>query len=117
MSRDPLEDEDDQYVSAEDSDFAPEDAVAGDSGDSDSESEAGTTTHKKRKQTTTNEVIADDGNNSGDEAIVNRGKKKLKKSKDASDDEGGEGGLIKTRSQRAVEYVALSTHTELWVVC
>ncbi|KAK7736924.1 swr complex subunit [Diaporthe eres] len=43
--------------------------------------------------------------NSGDEAIIGRGKKKQKKGRQAlrDEDEGGEGGLIKTRSMRAVE--------------
>lgn len=56
-----------------------------------------------------NETTADGGDdydNSGDEAIIERGRKRQKRAKakgETVDDEGGEGGLIKTRRQRAAE--------------
>lgn len=110
MSHDLLhEDEDENYNSAEDSDFAPEDAADVGSEGSDSDREDGRPAQQKSKVASTEEA-GDDYNNSGDEAIVTKGKKRLRKSKNLDDEEGGEGGLIKTRRQRAAEYVAsLST--------
>lgn len=99
MSADPLDEEEDQYISAEDSDFAPDDAPGVDSEQSDSENEGSET--RKRKPIENNNAGIDDGNNSGDDAIIKRGKKKLKRS--LLDEDGGEGGLIKTRRQRAAE--------------
>lgn len=105
----PLIDEDDQYASSEDSDFAPDAAPAQDSDASDSDSER----PSKRRRTAGDTRDAEDlgYDNSGDEAIVKKGERKKRKkdkknkSRDAQeDDEGGEGGLIKTRRQRAAEY-------------
>lgn len=118
MPPDPTVDDED-YASSEDSDFAPEDAADQDAGaesseEEDSEAVATTTTtivpSKKRKQAGDGDEAADAGfENSGDEAIIEKGKKRQKKGRkgqqDYLDDEGGEGGLIKTRSMRAVECV------------
>lgn len=105
MAADPLTDEDEQYDSANDSDFAPDgeaDVVSSaDEGDEADEPEGARKRKKPTKDVTaeaTDDVVYE---NSGDEAIITKGKKKLKKSKDA--DEGGDGGLIKTRAQRAAE--------------
>ncbi|RDW84709.1 SWR1-complex protein 5 [Coleophoma cylindrospora] len=109
--------DDDEYASSEDSDFAPEAGLAEASQDSGSESEAddgpSTTTVKKTavktKRRHSPDKEADDAGfeNSGDEAIIERGLKKQKKrgrkGKEELDDEGGEGGLVKTRSMRAQE--------------
>lgn len=104
-----LEAEDEQYASSEDSDFAP-DAAPEPASD---ESESGdATAHGPSKRKCT-ETIADgkgeeDGyDNSGDEAIIAKGQKRRKrahaKGQYVDDEEGGEGGLVKTRAQRAAE--------------
>lgn len=108
----PLIDEDEQYDSSEDSDFQLGAQPAQGSEDSESESDAeGTDRPAKRRRTkdAEQEDVAD-YENSGDEAIIKKGAKREKKRKDkdgadADDDEGGEGGLIKTRRQRAQEFV------------
>ncbi|KAG8161791.1 hypothetical protein KVR01_008778 [Diaporthe batatas] len=112
MSHEPTIDDED-YASSEDSDFAPEEAPErGDDASSDDEDEpagdAGAPAPAKRKRKTQAgdaEGAEDAGfENSGDEAIIGRGKKKQKSRQAQRDeDEGGEGGLIKTRSMRAVE--------------
>ncbi|KAI6713937.1 hypothetical protein PZA11_002448 [Diplocarpon coronariae] len=106
---------DDEYASEEDSDFAPDDApTAGpeESSDEDSEIEDPTATIKnptpnKRKRAQDEEAEDLGFENSGDEAIIEKGAKTRRKKKGKSveelEDEGGEGGLIKTRSQRAQE--------------
>lgn len=108
---------DEDYASDQDSDFAPEAAasgVASDASDSESDSDVDATTSTssaKRKRDNGSAPnaqagdIAGDFENSGDEAIIHKGKKKQNKAKrkEAGDDEGGEGGLIKTRSMRAAE--------------
>ncbi|KAI1458325.1 BCNT-domain-containing protein [Annulohypoxylon moriforme] len=110
MTQEPDPTIDDEYASEEDSDFAPDaEPLKGEGGSDASESEDDevqliAAPSKKRSA----DVNADDDfENSGDEAIIQRGKKRRKKDKqkDANpdDDEGGEGGLIKTRSMRAVE--------------
>lgn len=106
MAVDAPTDEDEQYDSANDSDFAPDgqpDVLSsGDEADDDDEGDKG----RKRKQLAKPSVAASTDDlvheNSGDEAIIAKGKKKLKRTKYA-DDEGGDGGLIKTRAQRAAE--------------
>lgn len=112
MSHEPTIDDED-YASSEDSDFAPDEAPEqGDASSDDDEEATGNATDSapvKRKR----QPQAGDGNdaedagfeNSGDEAIIGKGKKKQKKGRQAQhdEDEGGEGGLIKTRSMRAVE--------------
>ncbi|KAI5465671.1 bucentaur or craniofacial development-domain-containing protein [Mariannaea sp. PMI_226] len=99
-------DEEEQYDSSQDSDFAPDAVADQDSEQSDSE-EADQQSKKKRK-VDADASAADDGyDNSGDETIIKKGEKRLKKSRakgiHEDDEEGGEGGLIKTRRQRAAE--------------
>jgi hypothetical protein len=122
---------DEDYSSEEDSDFAPDaqDRDAGQESGSEPGSEddevppqedgvasatATTTNAQKRKLQSLSkdsEPEAEDAGfeNSGDEAIIQKGKRKRQK-KDGGQgredvEEGGEGGLIKTRSQRAAEKV------------
>ncbi|KAK1640628.1 bucentaur or craniofacial development-domain-containing protein [Colletotrichum phormii] len=118
MPPDPTID-DEEYESSQDSDFAPEDAAAAAADDgapetSDSEADDGEDAAKKttkRKRDASGDEAAD-FENSGDEALIKKAaKKKLKKAaRDAAaalalgvEDEGGEGGLVKTRSMRAAE--------------
>ncbi|KAL1843805.1 hypothetical protein VTJ49DRAFT_7515 [Mycothermus thermophilus] len=110
MQSDPVVDED--YVSEEDSDFAPDEAAAEESSVSENEAdgddgESATLVNRKRAA---GEAEAEDAGfeNSGDEAIIERGKKRQKKSDKkydgGADDEGAnEGPLIKTRRMRAAE--------------
>jgi len=123
---------DEDYASSEDSDFAPDgqDQHAGqESGfESDSEEDEGaakensvpTATNitsnalKRKRPTKDSEPEAEDAGfeNSGDEAIVQKGKKKRKKKDEdeGREDDGDEnGGLIKTRSQRAAQKVERKT--------
>lgn len=109
-----LEHEED-YVSEEDTDFAPDDAPAEDSSASDDDEPADTDkpVPAKRKRQTGDNGVEDAGfENSGDEAIIEKGKKRRRKPKrkdgEADEDAGGEGGLIKTRAMRAVEYATLA---------
>lgn len=104
MPPDPILDEDEQYASSEDSDFAPD--AAPDQASNHSGSEDG----DDRPKRPANDQEADEAgyDNSGDEAIIKRGEKRRKRSKGkvgahGDEDEGGEGGLIKTRRQRAAE--------------
>ncbi|KAI1502768.1 bucentaur or craniofacial development-domain-containing protein [Biscogniauxia marginata] len=116
MSLDPLIDE--EYASDEDSDFAPDAAPAdaegaSDASESDDEGNQRRPAASKRKRTGDDD--AEDGfENSGDEAIIKKGKKRQKKAKrndgDDDNDGGGEGGLIKTRSMRAVEKAERKSH-------
>ncbi|KAH6611040.1 swr1-complex 5 [Trichoderma cornu-damae] len=100
-------DEDEEYESSQDSDFAPEDAPEAASSSSESEDGAGEAAGKRRRPV--NDANADGGedyDNSGDESIIEKGWKRQKRARakgKAADDEGGEGGLIKTRRQRAAE--------------
>jgi hypothetical protein len=107
--------DDSDYASEEDSDFAPDavPAVASDAS-SDEESEAEDivkVTPKasaKRKRGDVEEAEDAGFENSGDEAIIERGLKRRKKGKgkDAEEEEeGGEGGVVRTRSMRALECV------------
>ncbi|KAL9942982.1 hypothetical protein ACHAQF_003911 [Verticillium nonalfalfae] len=108
----PLDEEDD-YESSQDSDFAPEDEAAlahDDSGGSDAD-DADAATKRKRPAAAGDEAEDAGFENSGDEAIVKKGNKKKKRRKEQNgiaadndgDEEGGEGGLVKTRSMRAQE--------------
>jgi len=112
---------DEDYASSEDSDFAPDAVPAANEDSSDDEADidelaidtkAQPKTTKKRKRGDGDEEAEDVGyENSGDEEIIGEGvrerkkakKGKGKKSKEELEDEGGEGGLIKTRSMRAQE--------------
>lgn len=104
------EEEEDDYVSEEDSDFAPdaENAAEADDGDelSASDNEGNAISAPKTAQ----KRPAEDQIDSGDEAIIEKAKKRQKKKakngQDKDEDEGGEGGLVKTRSMRAAEYVS-----------
>ncbi|WYZ40591.1 hypothetical protein EsH8_IV_000932 [Colletotrichum jinshuiense] len=108
--------DEEDYESSQDSDFAPEDAVAAEAASeaSDSEGEgddAATTATTKRRRDAGGDEADDAGfENSGDEALIKKAKKKRRKGKDADaargeEDEGGEGGLVKTRSMRAAEKI------------
>lgn len=111
--------DDEDYASSEDSDFAPDNAPAQTSEQSsDDESDADESTVKETRKAKTKatkrrrgqvEEAEDAGfENSGDEAIIEKGLKKQRKKKGKGiedDDEGGEGGLVKTRSMRAQEKV------------
>ncbi|KAI1078459.1 bucentaur or craniofacial development-domain-containing protein [Whalleya microplaca] len=112
MSTEPIVDED--YASDEDSDFAPDAAPAegaSEASESENDEDDQPSAKPKRKRSDERDANANanadgDFENSGDEAIIHKGKKRQKKAKrdgDAGDDEGGEGGLIKTRSMRANE--------------
>ncbi|KAL7791032.1 bucentaur or craniofacial development domain-containing protein [Trichoderma ceciliae] len=100
--------EDEEYESSQDSDFAPDAAPEAASSASDSEDDAGEAAGKRRRRPV-NDTSAETGQdygNSGDEAIIEKGRKRQKRAKAkgaAVDDQGGEGGLIKTRRQRAAE--------------
>ncbi|KAK3692076.1 bucentaur or craniofacial development-domain-containing protein [Podospora appendiculata] len=123
---DPNLDLDEEYASEEDSDFAPDAATAAAADDDDelsaSDDETTTATTSKpiaggRKRPADNEAEDVGFVNSGDEAIIEKGKKRRKKPKrkdgaEPDDDEaGGEGGLVKTRSMRAVEKAKRQTIT------
>lgn len=115
MPPDPTLDQEEDYASSEDSDFAPEDAPERDSTPSDDEEPADQAAPAGKRKRQAGEEEAEDAGfeNSGDEAIIGKGKKRLKRSKRKDrhggldeDEDGGEGGLVKTRSQRAQEYVS-----------
>ncbi|KAF2970263.1 hypothetical protein GQX73_g3276 [Xylaria multiplex] len=111
--------DEDEYASEDDSDFAPTAAVAEDGSGSESELEpelnsdqpAGVTPKRRRTDTDTAEG---DFENSGDETVIQKGIKRQRKAKrnngPVEDDEGGEGGLIKTRRQRAQEKAERKSH-------
>ncbi|CAK7273792.1 swr complex subunit [Sporothrix epigloea] len=104
--------DDDHYASSEDSDFAPEDAPnAASVADSDSEDDAVAKTVAPNSQQTgraaaagKDEEAEDAGfENSGDEAVIGKGKKRQRKHGDSDGEDGGRGGFVKTRHQRANE--------------
>lgn len=106
--------DEEEYLSDEDSDFAPDAVAAQPDSDSEPEPEDETSSSKplkKRKRTTEDAEAEDLGfENSGDEAIIGDGLKKEKRRKkgkkgkgNEDEEEGGEGGFVKTRSMRAVE--------------
>lgn len=103
-------DEDEEYESSQDSDFAPDDAPEAASGSSDSEDDADEAAGKRRRPVNNAKTDGEENyDNSGDEAIIKKGRKRQKRTKakgEAADDKGGEGGLIKTRRQRAAEYAS-----------
>ncbi|OSS48777.1 hypothetical protein B5807_06924 [Epicoccum nigrum] len=97
------------YHESSDDDFNPDEAPADDIASSEDEEDAAAPTARKGKR----KAPVDDELDSGDEVTIEAARKKSKKSNrggedgDAdvllSDDESGEGGLVKTRAQRAVE--------------
>lgn len=111
----PAIDDEEDYASEEDSDFALDDAPANDSSPSDDDDDDDeTNTESKpvsgqRKRPAPDPEAEDAGfENSGDEAIIEKGKKRRKKGKTADvAPDADEGPLIKTRSMRAVEYASL----------
>lgn len=100
--------DDDQYISSEDSDFAPDEAPDGASEASESQDDAGhAPSHDNRPRPGVEQGDDAGYDNSGDEAIIEKGHRRIKRAKqrqgDDTDGEDGEGGLIKTRRQRAAE--------------
>lgn len=108
-----------EYASEEDSDFAPDaaPAKAEDEESSDEElavaAEVKTKPATKRKRGNVEEAEDAGFENSGDEAIIERGLKRQRRKKKGKerdevllDDEGGEGGLVQTRSRRAAKYIS-----------
>ncbi|KAI9810748.1 MAG: swr complex subunit [Pycnora praestabilis] len=99
------------YNSASDEDFDPtiaakvEDDISESSGDEDGNTPK-TAKPQKRKVTTAEDAELDFAN-SGDEATIRKGKRTKRKADgedaDLDEEDGGEGGLIKTRAQRAKE--------------
>ncbi|KAI5926585.1 bucentaur or craniofacial development-domain-containing protein [Camillea tinctor] len=105
----------DEYASEEDSDFAPDAAPSDGASDaSESDVEGNERAASPKRKRTADDNAEDAFENSGDEAIIQKGKKRQKKTKrkenHGDDDEGGEGGLIKTRSMRAVEKAERKSH-------
>lgn len=102
-----IDDDQEPYASSDDSDFAPDTGAAAD--DSGSDSEKGDTQPAAVVKTKANKAPKGDDaedvgyDNSGDEAIIKKGAKKRRKTRADEDEEGGEGGLVKTRRQRAAE--------------
>ncbi|KKA30553.1 hypothetical protein TD95_003762 [Thielaviopsis punctulata] len=94
-----VDENDDNYVSEEDSDFAPDAGPNSPSDNDDSDNEDGESKVVEAGEKRKTEDA--DFENSGDETVIKRGKKKRRKT--AQDDDGGDGGLVKTRSQRAAE--------------
>lgn len=102
--------EDENYASSEDSDFAPENvadqasAADSDEEDPDKDRETTTTTTTARKAAHNDEAEDAGFENSGDEAIIGKGKKRRRRDEgDGEDADGGVGGFVKTRNQRANE--------------
>jgi hypothetical protein len=122
-------DDEEAYISSEDSDFAPDEGHGGahdasEASDEDEADEAGTragsdSNTAKRKRVSQAGDPEDEGfENSGDEAIIEKGRKRRRKGKhqaghegrstgarqtEEEEDDDDEGIRIKTRSQRAVE--------------
>ncbi|PHH76986.1 hypothetical protein CDD82_3731 [Ophiocordyceps australis] len=92
----------DQYISSEDSDFAPDDTHEQASTQSDSDKEAPEPSNKQRLKGDNQGY-----DNSGDETIIKKGHKRRKRAQqkgETSDgQDGSPSGLIKTRRQRAHE--------------
>lgn len=103
-------DPDDQYISSEDSDFAPDEDGVRDASPEDPDDDDVEDTGATKRKRAFGEDEADDAGfeNSGDEAIIQKANSKRRrkgKGLEAEQDEegGGQGRLIKTRSQRALE--------------
>ncbi|KAF3929582.1 hypothetical protein ABW19_dt0207571 [Dactylella cylindrospora] len=117
-----LAEDDDEYNSSEDEDFNPDQHPDRNDEDpsssSESENEGDSKPTRRPSKRKIKDVAPQDdpvNDDSGDEAVIASAKAKRKKIKgENDDDEGGEGGLIKTRAQRAreeKERVPLSTTT------
>ncbi|KIN05960.1 hypothetical protein OIDMADRAFT_141620 [Oidiodendron maius Zn] len=123
MPPDTILDDEDYGHSSDDSDFAPDALPAegeDESSDEDSEPAEALTVKKGKPRSTKRKRGQDDEaedagfENSGDEAIIEKGlKKQKKKNKEADEVEGGEGGLIKTRSMRALEKTEKRLHVDI----
>ena len=102
-----LEDEEQEnYHSASDEDFNPTaEPDVSDSSDNDDAEEMAAKAVKKARQKT--KRPAEEDLDSGDEATIQELRRKRQRgdSEALSEDEDGEGGLIKTRAQRAKGYV------------
>ncbi|KAF9771131.1 swr complex subunit [Fusarium sp. DS 682] len=101
-----LLDEDEPYVSSEDSDFTPDDAPNQTSDHSEGEDDSDKATNKPNHPAGEADAAEAGYDNSGDEAIIKRGEKRRKRTQEKGireDGEGSEGGLVKTRRQRAAE--------------
>lgn len=99
----PLEEE---YNSASDEDFDPSirDQAADDGSSTSDEGQRSTNYSSKKRRITP--AIGDEFDNSGDDATIRKGKRKRRKGEalgNLDDEAGGEGGLVKTRAQRAKE--------------
>lgn len=118
---------DEDYASEEDSDFAPDGAPADDASAASESGNEGpsdlSAPAAKRKRAATGDdgpadADADDYDNSGDEAIIHKGHKRQNKERARNaaggndEDEGGEGGLVKTRSMRAAEKAERKTQAQ-----
>ncbi|KAG5963023.1 swr complex subunit [Claviceps cyperi] len=111
MPPDLLADDDEQYVSSQDSDFAPDAApeAASDASDSDDAPADGPLKRKHAEAVAGPSDREDHGyDNSGDEAIIGKGRKRRRRAQERGqlidgDEERGPGGLVKTRAQRAAE--------------
>ena len=108
----PLDDE--KYNSASDEDFDPSlpaPSEDGDDSDSDARQPDAIKAAKRKASVITSkedveEALDADFANSGDEGIIKKGRKRRRRGKDdddLEDEDGGEGGLVKTRAQRAKE--------------
>lgn len=104
------EEDDEQYVSSEDPDFAPDDVPEAVSDPSQSDDDGDKEPGAKRRRLIDGDANGDNGDydNSGDEEIIGKGRKGRKKQTSRAsglDDDvvDGQGGLIKTRRQRAEE--------------
>ncbi|QUC18591.1 uncharacterized protein UV8b_02832 [Ustilaginoidea virens] len=110
-----LQDDDGQYVSSQDSDFAPEEAQDVGSDESDVDEPAAAGAHSRRTRTRTRTRTRprpspaaqarekEDYDNSGDEAVLLKGQKLHKRAQEKGRADQDEGGLVKTRAQRAAE--------------
>ena len=95
--------DEEDYASADDSDFAPDGANAPKSDASDAEDDVEEPDSKRQRVDSTNQAEDVGYDNSGDEAIIKKGVSRRRRANVLHDEDGGEGGLIKTRRQRAEE--------------
>lgn len=105
-----MDEDEKDYVESEDEDFNPEVATNADENVSSSEDDEDDQAPQKKpkKQTAKRKADADDELDSGDEATIQEARRKKRrkdkdKAKGSDEESGGEGGLVKTRAQRAAE--------------